>query len=75
MHATQPDENDMDALELRIASAINKLIKFHAPTHLVLVWDGDADSWRKALYEDYKKGRKTHARTSSQRTPQIKATT
>ncbi|MBM7071005.1 flap endonuclease Xni [Shewanella sp. 202IG2-18] len=58
MHATQPDESDMDALELRISSAINKLIKFHAPTHMVLVWDGDGDSWRKALYEDYKKGRK-----------------
>ncbi len=58
MHATQPDENDMDALELRIASAINKLIKFHAPTHLTLVWDGYAESWRKALYVDYKKGRK-----------------
>ena len=58
MHATQPDESDMDALELRLASATNKLVKFHAPTHLVLVWDGDADSWRKDLYADYKKGRK-----------------
>ena len=72
MHATQPDESDMDALELRIVSAINKLLKFHAPTHLALVWDGNADSWRKALYDDYKKGRKPMPESLQQGLPKLK---
>ncbi|MGB0893864.1 MAG: flap endonuclease Xni [Parashewanella sp.] len=58
MHATQPDSADMTALSLRITSAINKLINYHNPSHLVLVWDGDKESWRKQRYSEYKKGRK-----------------
>ncbi len=72
MHATQPDENDMDALEIRITSAVNKLINFHAPTHLVSVWDGNAVSWRKALYEDYKKGRKPMPESLRKGLPKLK---
>ncbi len=58
MHATQPDESDIQSLTLRTVSAINKLSKFHEPSHIVIVWDGAEESWRKQLFADYKKGRK-----------------
>ncbi|MCG9728738.1 flap endonuclease Xni [Shewanella sp. Isolate13] len=58
IHAAQPNESDVSGLKERVNGACRKLLKFHAPTHVTIVWDGDAISWRKALYEDYKKGRK-----------------
>ncbi|NRD73082.1 flap endonuclease Xni [Shewanella sp. VB17] len=58
IHAAQPNENDINGLDIRIGSACNKLLKYHQPTHVAIVWDGNAPSWRKSLYDDYKKGRK-----------------
>lgn len=58
IHAAQPNESDVSGLKERVNGACSKLIKFHQPTHAAIVWDGNAVSWRKALYEDYKKGRK-----------------
>ncbi|GIU18951.1 flap endonuclease Xni [Shewanella sp. MBTL60-007] len=58
IHAAQPNESDVSGLKERVNGACRKLLKFHAPTHVTIVWDGDSISWRKALYEDYKKGRK-----------------
>lgn len=58
MHAAQPNENDTNGLDIRVASACTKLIKFHKPSHVAIVWDGDGLSWRKQLFDDYKKGRK-----------------
>ncbi|QYK00435.1 flap endonuclease Xni [Shewanella psychrotolerans] len=58
IHAAQPNENDVNGLPERVRSACSKLLKTHAPTHVVIVWDGDGISWRKRLYDDYKKGRK-----------------
>lgn len=58
MHATQPDETDMAALTSRVSAACRKLLRFHQPSHVALVWDGDSETWRKQLYPDYKKGRK-----------------
>lgn len=58
IHAAQPNESDVTGLKERVNGACRKLLKFHAPTHATIVWDGDAVSWRKTLYEDYKKGRK-----------------
>lgn len=58
LHAAQPDEADITALTERVNAACSKLLKFHEPSHVAIVWDGDAVSWRKQLYPDYKKGRK-----------------
>ncbi|QYJ77864.1 flap endonuclease Xni [Shewanella acanthi] len=58
IYAAIPDENDMDSLRERVISACTKLMRFHQPTHVAIVWDGDEISWRKQLYPDYKKGRK-----------------
>ncbi|GIU51320.1 Flap endonuclease Xni [Shewanella sairae] len=58
IHAAQPNESDVSGLKERVNGACRKLLKFHQPTHVAIVWDGDAVSWRKKLYEDYKKGRK-----------------
>ncbi|MBT1443238.1 flap endonuclease Xni [Shewanella sp. JM162201] len=58
IHAALPDEADMAALEERSVLACRKLLRGHSPSHCAIVWDGDAISWRKQLYEDYKKGRK-----------------
>lgn len=58
LHAAQPDETDMISLQHRINNACNKLIHYHQPSHVTIVWDGDQESWRKKLYHDYKKGRK-----------------
>ncbi|WP_133406046.1 flap endonuclease Xni [Parashewanella tropica] len=72
MHATQPDESDMNALCLRLVSATQKLIKYHSPTHLVFVWEGSQESWRKELYQDYKKGRKPMPEALTKGLEQIK---
>lgn len=58
IHAALPDEADMDGLYERVTLACRKLLRGHNPSHCAIVWDGDAVSWRKHLYEDYKKGRK-----------------
>lgn len=73
MHAAQPNEQDTTGLDTRVLSACQKLLKFHQPTHAAIVWDGDAISWRKKLYEDYKKGRKPMPQALSTALPQIKA--
>ncbi|MGS0680487.1 flap endonuclease Xni [Shewanella sp. 125m-7] len=58
IHAAQPNESDISGLKERVNGACRKLVKFHQPSHAAIVWDGSSISWRKALYEDYKKGRK-----------------
>ncbi|WP_394200500.1 flap endonuclease Xni [Shewanella waksmanii] len=58
MHAAQKDDSHVDGLAQRLSSACQKLIKYHHPSHAVIVWDGKQESWRKRLFEDYKKDRK-----------------
>lgn len=58
MHAAQKDDTHIDGLAPRLSSACQKLIQYHQPSHAVIVWDGKQQSWRKRLYEDYKKDRK-----------------
>ncbi|MGZ9898834.1 flap endonuclease Xni [Shewanella gaetbuli] len=58
IHAVLPDENDIASVNVRTLAACHKMLKLHQPTHVVVVWDGDKESWRKKLYPDYKKGRK-----------------
>ncbi|WP_298768616.1 flap endonuclease Xni [uncultured Shewanella sp.] len=58
MHAALPNENNIDGLQEQVHRSCKKLIRFHQPTHVTIVWDGKAISWRKRLFEDYKKGRK-----------------
>lgn len=72
IHAAQPNENDVNGLDARVASACKKLLKYHQPSHVAIVWDGDATSWRKALYEDYKKGRKPMPEALAKSLPALK---
>ncbi|QIR14037.1 flap endonuclease Xni [Shewanella aestuarii] len=58
IHAVLPDENDIDSVKVRTLAACHKMLAHHLPTHVVIVWDGEQESWRKKLYPDYKKGRK-----------------
>lgn len=58
IYAASPTEPDMEAVNQRVNNACKKLVNFHCPTHLVLVWDGNNETWRKKRYPDYKKGRK-----------------
>ncbi|MBW8185858.1 flap endonuclease Xni [Shewanella nanhaiensis] len=73
IHAAQPNENDVNGLDARVASACKKLLKYHQPSHVAIVWDGDATSWRKTLYEDYKKGRKPMPEALAKSLPALKA--
>ena len=72
IHAAQPNENDINGLDTRVASACKKLLKHHQPTHVAVVWDGDALSWRKSLYDDYKKGRKPMSEALAATLPALK---
>ncbi|MBB1269868.1 flap endonuclease Xni [Shewanella sp. SR44-3] len=58
IHAVLPDENDISSVQQRTLLACTKMLKIHQPSHVIVVWDGDEESWRKKLYSDYKKGRK-----------------
>ena len=58
IHAVLPDENDIDSVKVRSLAACHKMLQHHKPTHVIVVWDGEQESWRKKLYPDYKKGRK-----------------
>lgn len=72
LYAAQPDEQDLAGLAQRSISACRKLCLHHQPTHLVIVWDGDQESWRKQLYPDYKKGRKPMPQLLADYMPQLK---
>ncbi|WP_434928774.1 flap endonuclease Xni [Shewanella sp. HL-SH8] len=58
IHAVLPDETDIDSVKARSLAACHKMLQHHQPSHVVAVWDGEQESWRKKLYADYKKGRK-----------------
>ena len=72
IHAAMGVTPDMDALTLRVKSACQKLIRFHQPSHVAIVWDGDSESWRKQLYPDYKKGRKPMPEDLAKGLPNLK---
>ncbi|MGL4475216.1 MAG: flap endonuclease Xni [Shewanella sp.] len=72
LHATMGAPLDGAQLQLRLEHACEKLKRLHQPSHLVIVWDGDAISWRKHLYPDYKKGRKPMPEDLAQVLPAIK---
>jgi len=73
IHAAQPNENDINGLDLRVASACDKLVRYHQPTHVAIVWDGPEVSWRKKLFENYKKGRKPMPQALANTLPLLKA--
>lgn len=64
---------NIDANQLLTLSqqALNKLIKGHRPTHIVAVFDGDGDNWRKHFYANYKSNRKPMADDLKQLLPTI----
>jgi protein Xni len=63
----------IDANQLLTLSqqALNKLIKGHCPSHIVAVFDGDGNNWRKHFYPDYKANRKPMADDLKQLLPTI----
>ncbi|GLP95225.1 flap endonuclease Xni [Paraferrimonas sedimenticola] len=56
IHAAQPEQPAQQFAE-RVSQALNKLKRGQSASHLLLVWDGDRNSWRKQLYPHYKAGR------------------
>lgn len=52
--------------------ALRKLIKGHRPSHIVAVFDGDGDNWRKNFYPDYKANRKPMAEDLSALLPTVR---
>jgi len=73
IHAAQPNQDDTNGLKERVKSACTKLLKHHQPSHVAIVWDGNALSWRKALYQDYKKGRKPMPEALAEALPALKS--
>jgi len=63
----------IDANQLLTLSkqALSKLIKGHRPSHIVAVFDGDGNNWRKQFYADYKANRKPMADDLKQLLPTI----
>lgn len=53
--------------------ALNKLIRGHQPSHLIAVFDGDGDNWRRAIYPQYKENRKAMSDELAQLLPMIKS--
>ncbi|WP_418357226.1 MULTISPECIES: flap endonuclease Xni [Shewanella] len=74
IHAALPDENDITSVQQRTLAASQKMLLQHQPTHVIVVWDGSETSWRKVLFEDYKKGRKPMPTALSDGLVHIKAT-
>ncbi|WP_299495540.1 flap endonuclease Xni [uncultured Shewanella sp.] len=72
MHAAQPNDTNIDGLQEQVHRSCKKLIRFHQPSHIAIVWDGKAISWRKRLFEDYKKGRKPMPEALEKGLPSVK---
>jgi protein Xni len=51
--------------------AIRRLIRGHRPSHIVAVFDGDGNNWRKKIYPQYKENRKPMASDLAQLLPNI----
>lgn len=52
--------------------ALTKLIKGHRPSHIMAVFDGDGNNWRKTFYADYKADRKPMADDLKALLPKLK---
>lgn len=68
----QDEQQALLALSSRTCSACQKLIQYHQPSHAAIIWDGNALSWRKKLFTDYKKGRKPMPSELAKMLPQLK---
>lgn len=73
IYAAIADDTDLTSLHERVGAACTKLLRIHQPTHVAIVWDGDALSWRKLRYPDYKKGRKPMPTPLANGLPQLQA--
>ncbi len=69
-----PNQTKVDPQQLigLTQQAINKLIRGHQPSHLIAVFDGDGDNWRKEIYPQYKENRKPMSTELAQLLPQLK---
>lgn len=48
---------DIDQLVAMSIKALTRIIRGHRPSHIIAVFDGDGDNWRKQLYPQYKENR------------------
>jgi len=67
----QASINQQQLISLTL-QALSKLIRGHQPSHLIAVFDGDGDNWRKELYPQYKENRKPMSQELAQLLPLIK---
>lgn len=74
IHAAQVDDAPISQTSQLTLNACQKLLKYHQPSHVIVVWDGDNTSWRLQLYPDYKKGRKPMPEALQTGLTQIKQT-
>jgi len=51
--------------------ALARIIRGHRPSHIIEVFDGDGDNWRKQLYPQYKENRKPMAADLANQLPYI----
>ncbi|MGL5393388.1 MAG: flap endonuclease Xni [Shewanella sp.] len=73
IYAAIADDTDLQSLQERVSAACTKLLRVHQPSHVAIVWDGEAQSWRKTLYPDYKKGRKPMPTPLAKGLPQLQS--
>jgi len=68
-----PGQESVDPQQLLslTTNALKKLIRGHQPSHLIVVFDGDGDNWRKEIYPQYKENRKPMSQHLSQLIPLI----
>jgi len=63
---------DQQQLVSLTQNALRKLIRGHQPSHLIAVFDGDGDNWRKQIYPQYKENRKAMSPELAHVLPAIK---
>lgn len=76
IYAVQEKQNKnnqfaLSATNNTACNALQKLLRAHAPTHVICVFDSHQESWRHEIAPDYKQGRKPIPETLKAYLPQI----
>lgn len=56
-HPTDP-QAQLQATSVTLKRSVSTILQEVNPTHVIAVFDSDVDGWRKAIYPEYKEGRK-----------------
>ncbi len=62
---------DIQQLIAMTEQALGRIIRGHQPSHIIAVFDGDGNNWRKKLYPKYKENRKPMAPDLADQLPNI----